>query len=275
MKSVFLGAAWIGLTVSTGALPLFAQLQDNSEKHLTCDNGGYNSDTARHCEIREQTLGAVGRLSVDAGPNGGATVKGWLRGDVLVRARVEASADTESEAAIRANQVSIDTAGGQVRAVGPTSGEHSSWSVSYEIFVPQATDLSLKTVNGGLNISDVRGQITFDAVNGGVRLARVAGDVSGGTVNGGIQVELAGNMWDGRQLEVKTQNGGVTVAMPPNYSAHIQAETGSGHIQSDFPVAVAGDIKPRRLEFDTGSGGPLIHVTTGNGGVKLTHAATR
>ena len=149
MRSVLTGAAWIGLAVSTGGVPLLAQLQDNSEKQLTCANGGYDSERARHCEIREQTLPSIGRLTVDAGQNGGATVKGWTRGDVLVRARVEASGDTEGAAAILASRVMIDGSGGQVRAIGPEAANNSGWSVSYEIFVPQVTDLSLKTNNGG------------------------------------------------------------------------------------------------------------------------------
>jgi DUF4097 and DUF4098 domain-containing protein YvlB len=269
MKSALTGAAWIGLAVSTGSIPLFAQLQDNSEKQMTCDNGGYDGERARHCEIREQTLAATGSLNLDADRNGGATVKGWLRADVLVRARVEASGDTESAAALMASQVSIDSSGGQVRAMGPESLNNSWWSVSYEIFVPQTTDLSVKTHNGGMTISDVRGQIHFDVNNGGVHLKRVAGDVSGAAVNGGIQVELTGPAWQGRQLEVGTKNGGVTVAMPSYYSAHIQAETGSGGIQSDFPITLDGNLRPRRLDLNLGSGGPLIHITTGNGSVRL------
>ncbi|MGA2144493.1 MAG: DUF4097 family beta strand repeat-containing protein [Bryobacteraceae bacterium] len=272
MRLALTGAAWIGLAVTGGGVPLLAQLQDNSEKQLTCENGGNDGERARHCDIREQTLPGIGRLSLDAGQNGGATVKGWLRNDVLVRARVEASGDNQAAAALMASQVSIDGAGGEVRAIGPESAHNSWWSVSYEIFVPQNTDLTLKTHNGGMTISDVRGQIRFDVTNGGVHLKRVAGDVSGATVNGGIQAELTGTMWDGRQLEVSTRNGGVTVAMPSNYSAHVQAETGSGGIQSDFPVTVDGNLRPRRLEFDLGSGGPLIHITTGNGGVKLKRA---
>ena len=268
MKSFVSGALWIGL-ISTGAFPLFAQLQDNTEKRMTCENGGNNGDRARHCEIREQTLPATGRLSVDSGPNGGASVKGWLRSEVLVRARIDAYADTQAAADLLATQISVATAGGQVQSSGPSPSENSQWSVSYEIFVPQNTDLTLKTVNGGLQISDVRGQIRADATNGGVQLKRVAGDVSGGTVNGGIQVELAGTMWDGRQLDVKTRNGGVTVAVPSVYSAHIQAETGAGRIQSDFPVATGADSVKQRAEFDVGSGGPLIHIATQNGGVRL------
>jgi hypothetical protein len=62
----------------------------------------------------------------------------------------------------------------------------------------------------------------------------------GGTVNDGIQVELAGAMWDGRQMELSTHNGGVTVTMPSNYSARIQAETGMGRIQSDLPQEANG-----------------------------------
>jgi hypothetical protein len=248
-------------------------MQNNTEKQLTCSNGNFDNDRARHCEIREQSLASIGRLSLDAGQNGGATIKGWLRGDVLIRARVDASGDTESAAAILASRVTVDGSGGQVRATGPESGNNSWWSVSYEIFVPQVTDLTLKTNNGGITVSDVRGQIHFDANNGGVHLKRVVGDVTGATVNGGIQVELAGTMWDGRQMELSTHNGGVTVAMPAQYSARIQAETGMGRIQSDFPVNMQGLLqasdRTRKLDFNVGAGGAPIHITTGNGSIRL------
>lgn len=275
MRSVLTSAAWIGLAVSTAAVPLLAQMQDNSEKQLTCANAGRDGDRARHCEIREQALPSIGRLSIDAGQNGGATVKGWLRGDVLVRARIEVSGETEAAAGIVASRVLIDGSGGQVRAMGPEQVGNSWWSVSYEIFVPQVTDLSLKTSNGGITISDVRGQIHFDANNGGVHLKRVVGDVSGGTVNGGIQVELTGAVWEGRQMELSTHNGGVTVAMPANYSARIQAETGMGRIQSDFPLPQDANGRPRRLDFSLGTGGAPIHITTGNGSIRLKRAESQ
>jgi hypothetical protein len=268
MRSLLTGAAWIGLAVSVAGIPSFAQLKDNSDKKLTCEYGG-DGDRARHCEVREQSLPAIGRLTLDAGRNGGATVKGWTRGDVLVRARIEASADTEAAATAMTSQVSIDGSGGQVRAIGPESANNSWWSVSYEIFVPQATDLDLKTHNGGLTISDVRGKIHFDVNNGGVQLKRLAGDVSGATVNGGIQVELAGAMWDGPQLDVSTRNGGVNVAMPKNYSAHLQAETSSGGIRTDFPITLEANARPHKLDHFLGAGGGLIHVATRNGSVSF------
>jgi len=61
----------------------------------------------------------------------------------------------------------------------------------------------------------------------------------------------------------------VTIAIPESYSAHLQTETVNGGIASDFPIAMHGDLRPRNLDFNVGSGGPLIRVTTTNGGVKL------
>jgi len=265
-------AAWIGVAVSTGSVPLLAQFQNNIEKQLSCSNGSYDRDRARHCEVRELSLPAIGRLNVEAGPNGGASVKGWLRGDVLVRARVEAWADNEGAASNMANRVTVDGSGGQVRASGPESVNNSGWSVSYEIFVPQVTDLTMKTSNGGLNLSDVRGQIRLETVNGGLHLKRVGGEVNGKTVNGGIDVELVGAVADWRQMELTTQNGGVNLAMPAHYSARVEAETNMGRIQSDFPLPpnIDGrDGRNRKLDFAIGAGGPPIKITTGNGGIRL------
>jgi hypothetical protein len=276
MRSAFSGAACIGIAILSVTVPLSAQLQDNTEKQLSCANVGRNNDRARHCEMREHSVPSIGQLSIDAAQNGGATVKGWLRGDVLVRARIEASADTEGAAAIIASRVLIDGSGGQVRANGPEQANESWWSVTYEIFVPQMTDLKLKTTNGGINISDVRGRLAFDAVNGGVKLKRVAGEINGKTVNGGIDVELAGLGFEGRQMELSTVNGGVTVAMPANYSARVQTETGQGGIQSDFPLPPqTGNLRPRRMEFAIGAGGAPIHITTGNGSIRLKRTETR
>jgi len=276
MRSAVLCGVWIGVAVFGVGEPLLAQLRDNSEKQLTCQNGGYDSEGVRRCEMREQTAPGIGRLSVE-NRNGGVTVKGWLRNEVLVRSRVEASAENDGAAASLLSRVSIDSSGGQVRAIGPESvnNSNSGWSVSYEIFVPQNTDLTATDRNGGINISDVRGQIRFEGRNGGVSLKRLAGDVVGSTANGGIQVELTGRIWDGRQLEVTTRNGGVSVTMPSSYSARIQAESERGGFQSDFPINVQGDVRPRKLEFNMGAGGPLIHVTTTNGRVSFTRAESQ
>ena len=245
------------LATSVGAASAFAQIEDNQQKQLTCDHGGYHDRQSRFCELREQYLGALSKVNVDSGKNGGLSIRGWSNNSILVRTRVEAWAGSDTAATEIARQVRIDISGDQMRPVGPEQIDESGWSVSFEVFVPQNTSLTLQTLNGGISVSDVRGDLRFRAQNGGITLKRVAGSISGATVNGGIHLELAGN------------TGGVTVAIPQNYSAHIQAATVNGAIQSNFPITVDGNLRPANLDFNLGSGGPLIHITTTNGSVKL------
>jgi DUF4097 and DUF4098 domain-containing protein YvlB len=255
----------MGLTLAAAAS---GQMVNNQEKQLSCESRGYD-DRVRICEMREQTTASVGLLNIDAGKNGGASIKGWTGSDVLVRTRVEAWGNTDAEAKAISSQVLIDISGGRVQARGPESAGNSGWSISYEIFVPQSTNLSVTTVNGGISISDVRGNLHFEATNGGINLKRLAGEVEGSTVNGGVNIELTGATWQGNQIDVKTRNGGVNVSVPANFSAHFQTETVNGSLQSDFPLTMSGDLKSRNHDFTIGGGGPMIHVTTTNGGVKL------
>jgi DUF4097 and DUF4098 domain-containing protein YvlB len=250
------------------ATTAFGQMRDNQNKEMTCDNGG-SGNRARYCEIREQSTAAMGLLNVDAGRNGGAVVKGWSRNEVLVRTRVEGWGDSDADARVMGSQVLVDTSGGRVQAQGPQATTNAGWSVSFEIFVPQVTSLTVKTVNGGITVSDVRGTLRFDATNGGINLRRLAGDVTGSTVNGGVSLDLMGTTWDGSQVSVTTRNGGVNISVPENYSAHFQTETLNGTLHSEFPLNVTGDVRSGNHDFSIGAGGPLIHVTTTNGGVKL------
>ena len=37
-------------------------------------------------------------------------------------------------------------------------------------------------------------------------------------------------------------------------------------------MAASGEKHPQNLDFNIGSGGPLIHISTGNGAIRLKHA---
>src|SRR5215469_5798378 len=113
MKTLLTPAAYIGLALFTGgALPALAQMQNNTEPQMTCNNGGNDGNNVRHCEMREQTVASIGHWNIDASPNGAVTVKGWTRGDTLVRTRVEAHAPNQSAAVGLASQVVVNAFGG-------------------------------------------------------------------------------------------------------------------------------------------------------------------
>jgi len=257
-------------TISLFALAVCAaQAQDNGKPSLTCDdNRDHDGRRSRSCEIREQTIAYAGQLNIDGRQNGGVSVKGWTRSDVLVRMKIEANAPSEGEAKAIASQIRVNTGAGRISADGPSSLTDSGWAVSFEVFTPQQSNVEITTRNGGVSVSDVRGNIQFTAVNGGVHLARVNGKVHGETMNGGVSIELAGNRWDGEGLDVKTTNGGVTMKLPSNYSAQLEGSTVNGGFKSDFDLG-ADVNKERRVKANLNSGGAPLRVTTTNGGVRL------
>jgi hypothetical protein len=233
------------------------------------DRGG--GDQQRFCEVRQHTLMAgAGAVTVDATPNGGIEVQGGPRGDILVLARVVASAETEPRAREIAAQVRVDAASDRIAAEGPGGlGRRESWHVSYRLAVPTQTSLSLRSTNGGISVADVDGRLEFRTVNGGVKLARLAGEVTGRTSNGGVDVDLAGASWSGAGLDVETSNGGVRIRMPEQYSARLEASTHNGGMNVDFPITVEGRMD-REIAANIGAGGPLIRVRTNNGGIRVT-----
>jgi hypothetical protein len=81
----FMLAALCSLTALVLIQPARAQ---PAEREMNCDEN-WQSDRVSHCEINETTLAALPRLSVDGGVNGGMTVQGWQKNEILVRARVQ------------------------------------------------------------------------------------------------------------------------------------------------------------------------------------------
>lgn len=248
----------------------FGQMRNNTSKELKCENGNWGKP--RSCEVRESTMPYAGQLNVDGRQNGGVTVKGWDRADILVRARVEGSGETDGDAKAIAAQVRVNASAGRVAAEGPsTSGPGNSWwSVSYEIFAPHNANLEIVANNGGIHLADLRGNIQFKTRNGGVHVARLGGAVKGVTVNGGIHVELTGSRWDGQGLDLESNNGGVHVEIPSNYSAEFEASTRNGGLHSDFGGVSKSE---KRIRTSLGSGGALVRVVTTNGGVHLGRAS--
>lgn len=248
-----------------------AQEKKAAQKSLDCQERSGDDRLKIHCEIKELTLPA-GAINVDGRRNGGVRVKGWDRNEILVRYRIESRAPTKEEADQLASQVSIDTSNRRVHAEGPEGREDHYWDVSYEVFVPHRSDLSLQAQNGGISINDVQGKLELNTTNGGVHLSGVGGSVRGGTTNGGLHVDLMGTRWEGETLDVKTTNGGVHLAIPDGYSAHLETGTTNGRVNFGFPVNAPTNARGRyanQISTDLGSGGPTIRVITTNGSVHV------
>ena len=232
-----------------------------------CNDRDGDGNRAKFCEVRETTLRPSGTVVVDAAPNGGISVTGGDEGAVRLQAKVMAVASSDASARQMASQVRIRTTG-TISATGPDTRDRDWWTVSYRLTVPARTDLDLRSHNGGITLTGVRGRTEFTTMNGGVKITDAGGSVRGRTTNGGVKVALSGSSWDGDGLDVTTTNGGVVLEVPSDFNAHLETGTVNGGVQMDFPVRVQGRLG-RDLSTDLGSGGPTIRAKTTNGGVTV------
>ena len=74
---------------------------------------------------------------------------------------------------------------------------------------------------------------------------------------------------------IESANGSVTIALPPDASAEISADTVHGGISSDFPLQSKKNFPiGQDLHGRLGDGGPTIKMSTVNGGIRLDRAKT-
>ena len=234
-----------------------------------CRENRYGSGD-QYCEVREVRVRTPGRaISVDGRENGGVEVEGWGRDSVVVRARIQARARSEAEARDLAGRIRIASSGGTTSADGPATGHRQSWAVSYLIFVPRRSDLTIETHNGPIAVAGVSGRMELRAVNGPLVLDSVGGDVHGRTDNGPLTIMLHGRSWEGTGLDAETTNGPVDLSVPEGYSARLETGTVNGPMDLDIPVTLQGRINRRRITTTLGSGGAPVRAITTNGPVTI------
>ncbi|MEO7659770.1 MAG: hypothetical protein ABIV48_09165, partial [Pyrinomonadaceae bacterium] len=157
----YVAAACVTAMIGIAAVTSFAQEKEQKDKSKIghykgfCSKDSWSSnEKISFTDLREVTLRANGSLSVDGGRNGGISVKGEDRGDILVRACFQTWGRSEAEAKAEAANIRVSTSG-TIKA--ESSAAENNWGVSFEILVPRSTNLTLTANNGGISISSVDG----------------------------------------------------------------------------------------------------------------------
>jgi DUF4097 and DUF4098 domain-containing protein YvlB len=182
---------------------------------------------------------------------------------------------TSSNGAIRAfdveGPVRLRTSNGSIRAENLTGSLDAQTSNASIEALHVAGGASLHTSNGRVHAEDVRGSFEATTSNSGVN-ARLGKLEPGKTVrvetsNGGVDLTLP--PLDRNDVRVSTNNSGITLHLPGQVNARVMARTSNASINTDLEVRQEGEIRKGRLEGTIGSGGPLLDLSTSNGGIRL------
>lgn len=256
----------------------------------------WEMEDSRNLEKTFRLPGGRGSLLVD-NINGPITVTGTDGDTIRLKAREVLRADSQEDLERARREVRLDAVqeGGDVRLVvdGPfrdRDGHRRHHDQPYEMHydfelqVPRAVDLDLRTVNGGaVRVEGVRGErFRVANVNGEVSLEGLTGSGSARTVNGPLTVTFHDN--PGGASSFSTVNGQVEVAFGGDLAADLRFKTLNGEVFSDFPfeylsAAPAGTGERHKGRFvyrrdrafgvRVGGGGPEHSFETVNGDIVI------
>ena len=132
-----------------------------------------------------------------------------------------------------------------------------------------AGQVDASTGNGELEVDGATGPVRANTGNGRVYVTTSTGPVNVHTGNGEIDVRMK-TLAVASDMEFRTGNGAVTVALPSSFNGEIDASTGHGEFRSDFEIRVVGRLNPRNVRGTIGTGGGRrIRMSSGNGRLEL------
>jgi hypothetical protein len=200
-----------------------------------------------------------------------AASKSWRRGDpdeVRIEARRVGSGDQDLlVCALWGSNATCDE-NGMRSSPGREWNRRNDVSVEFVVRVPDGVRVDISTVNGGVEIRGISGDVTARTVNGNVDAASTGGPVTARTVNGDVHVRM-NTVGSASELNYETVNGSVTVELPTSLGAAVDLSTVNGRVRSDFPMTVSGTVSPKRIRATIGDGRVQLRVRTVNGSVEL------
>jgi hypothetical protein len=141
--------------------------------------------------------------------------------------------------------------------------------VEFEVRLPAGLGFVGRTVNGAVRAKGLAGDVEAHTVNGSVEIA-TAGNARAETVNGSVRATLGRADW-ADAASFKTVNGAITLALPADLDASLEASTVNGSVRTDFTLSEAR-VTRRSLRGTVGKGGRRLALGTVNGSIHVQRA---
>jgi len=264
----------------------------------------FGGDDERNWKVEDQeTIRRSFDASAGSGPqkllvdniNGYIHVTGYAGKEVQVTVSRQTRAISSEAMAEAKRDVKLDMSqqGNFVRlyADGPFRDNRNRGSDYYgyrvyfdfDIQVPAATQLELRTVNHGtIEVRKTEGDFDVHGLNGGIEMEDVSGSGSVNTLNGPVKVWFRRN--PAHDTEFHTLNGNMEIHFQPGLDADLSFHTLNGGVYTDFdvtalPVKTSGAetangrfiYSSRRGSLDAraGKGGPQLSFHALNGAIRV------
>jgi hypothetical protein len=181
------------------------------------------------------------------------------------------------------NSVSLD-----VRIPHGPSISFRNRYVHVEISVPQNTKLDLHSGDGSLTISGIDAPAFLSTGDGRIEVTDYSGTLKAKTGDGSMRIsgrfdDLNLSTGDGRidceirpgskmsdRWVIRTNDGSLSLRLPSNFAAELDARTGDGHVRLHMPITMkSSESNGNHVRGSLNGGGNLLDIQTGDGSIDI------
>lgn len=253
---------------------------------IKAENGNFDIDfaagKATDTWSRTYTIEPGGRFEL-LNVNGRITAESTDGKDVVVEGKRSAKARSDEAAKERLAQLEIrEEVGGslvRVESRPPRMSGFGGHEIEWTVKIPKGLIVDLRTVNGGVRMIGLTGELYAKSTNGGIRGTRLIVDkIEASVVNGGVEIELGAPLDATDSIELSSVNGGVALALPAESKATIAARAVNGGVRVSEDLKATQDEESheferrRRFNGTLNGGGAKVNATTTNGGIRISRA---
>lgn len=159
--------------------------------------------------------------------------------------------------------------------------------IDIDVTVPRRANLELHTDDGNISVTRVGGTLRCHTGDGHMQLHGLEGSLVASSGDGNIsadgrfeQLDLSSG--DGRIVaeagrgsrvasswRLRSGDGNITLRLPEGFAADLDATTGDGTVDVDFPITVDGRVRESRVRGRLNGGGGLLNLHTGDGRIRV------
>ncbi len=250
---------------------------------IRAENGNFDIDfasgKATDTWSRTYAVQSGGRFEL-LNVNGRITAESTDGTEVVVEARRTAKGRSDEVAKENLSRLEIreEVGGSTVRVESrpPRMSGFGGHEIEWTVKIPKGLIVDLRTVNGGVRLNGLTGEIHAKSTNGGIKGTRLIVDkIEASVVNGGVEIELGSPLDATDSVELSSVNGGVTLALPAESKATITARAVNGGVRVSDELNAKQEEEShefdrrRRFNGTLNGGGAKVSATTTNGGVRI------
>lgn len=222
--------------------------------------------------FKESTCGVNGTLEL-TNISGPITIKTWSIPKIVIEA-------TKSGKEKDLPSIAIETDINEQHAIIKTVYHDKSikGSVSYELMIPEHTNVTIQTDDGAIKLKKVHGNITVQSGSGAIDIEEATHSISAIANSGNITASCS-HVPLNAHIQLTADNGTITLALPKRTHARVTAKAAKGIITSEQSITVA----PQTVKLDRnywkrvrteisgllGNGGAVIELTSHYGNIKI------